>query len=50
MTFFSREYGEMSKENYNRGFRDLIVYQKSYKAALEIFELTKTFLKKNNIR
>ncbi len=34
----------MSKENY-RGFRDLIVYQKSYKAALEIFELTKTFPK-----
>ena len=32
----------MSKENY-RGFRDLFVYQKSYKAALEIFELTKTF-------
>jgi four helix bundle protein len=34
----------MSKENY-RGFRDLIVYQKPYKAALEIFELTKTFPK-----
>ena len=32
----------MSKENY-RGFRDLIVYQKSYKAALEIFEITKSF-------
>ncbi len=32
----------MSKENY-RGFRDLIVYQKSYKAALEIFEMTKNF-------
>jgi len=32
----------MSKENY-RGFRDLIVYQKSYKAALEIFEMTKGF-------
>ena len=35
---------EMSKENY-RGFRDLIAYQKSYKVALEIFELTKTFPK-----
>lgn len=32
----------MSKENY-RGFRDLIVYQKSYKLGLEIFQLTKTF-------
>lgn len=32
----------MEKKNY-RGFRDLIVYQKSYKAALEIFELTKAF-------
>ena len=28
-----------------RGFRDLIVYQKSYKLAMEIFELTKTFPK-----
>ena len=26
-------------------FRDLIVYQKSYKAAMEIFELTKNFPK-----
>ena len=34
----------MEKKNY-RGFRDLIVYQKSYKAALEIFELTKLFPK-----
>lgn len=32
----------MSKENY-RGFRDLIVYQKSYKLGLEIFQLTKLF-------
>jgi four helix bundle protein len=28
-----------------RGFRDLIVYQKSYRLALEIFEITKTFPK-----
>jgi four helix bundle protein len=28
-----------------RGFRDLIVYQKSYTLAMEIFELTKTFPK-----
>jgi four helix bundle protein len=28
-----------------RGYRDLIVYQKSYKLALEIFEITKTFPK-----
>ncbi len=34
----------MSKENY-RGFRDLIVYQKSYKLAIEITKLTKTFPK-----
>jgi four helix bundle protein len=27
------------------GFRDLIVYQKSYKLALEIFEITKSFPK-----
>lgn len=26
-----------------RGFRDLKVYQKSYKAALEIFAISKTF-------
>lgn len=26
-----------------RGFRDLIVYQKSYKLAMEIFEITKEF-------
>ena len=32
----------MEKKSY-RGFRDLIVYQKSYKAALEIFEITKNF-------
>jgi hypothetical protein len=25
------------------GFRDLIVYQKAYKLAMEIFEITKTF-------
>ena len=25
------------------GFRDLIVYQKSYKLAMEIFEITKNF-------
>jgi len=31
----------MSKEY--RGYRDLIVYQKSYSAALGIYELTKTF-------
>jgi four helix bundle protein len=30
--------------NYH-GFRDLIVYQKSYKLAMEIFEITKTFPK-----
>ena len=28
-----------------KGFRDLIVYQKSYKLAMEIFEITKTFPK-----
>ena len=28
-----------------KGFRDLIVYQKSYKLALEIFEITKSFPK-----
>ena len=28
-----------------RGFRDLIVYQKSYKLALEIFKITKSFPK-----
>jgi four helix bundle protein len=28
-----------------RGFRDLIVYQKSYNLAMEIFEITKTFPK-----
>jgi four helix bundle protein len=28
-----------------RGFRDLIVYQKSYKLAMDIFEITKTFPK-----
>jgi len=32
----------MSKTDY-KGFRDLIVYQKSYKLGLEIFQLTKTF-------
>jgi four helix bundle protein len=26
-----------------RGFRDLIVYQKSYKLAMDIFEISKTF-------
>ena len=26
-----------------RGFRDLIIYQKAYKLALEIFKITKTF-------
>ena len=26
-----------------RGFRDLIVYEKSYKLALEIFKITKSF-------
>ncbi|MEA2095949.1 MAG: four helix bundle protein [Candidatus Cloacimonadota bacterium] len=28
-----------------RGFRDLIVYQKAYKLALEIFKITKSFPK-----
>ena len=28
-----------------RGFRDLLVYQKSYKLALKIFEMTKKFPK-----
>lgn len=28
-----------------KGFRDLIVYQKSYKLAMEIFEITKAFPK-----
>jgi len=31
-------------KNYH-GFRDLIVYQKSYKLAMEIYELTKSFPK-----
>ncbi len=34
-----------SKEHNYRGFRDLIVYQKSYKLALEIFEISKTYPK-----
>lgn len=34
----------MEKKNY-RGFRDLIVYQLSYKLAVEIFEITKSFPK-----
>ena len=34
----------MQKKNY-RGFRDLIVYQLSYKLATEIFEVTKSFPK-----
>jgi four helix bundle protein len=28
-----------------KGFRDLIVYQKAYKLALEIFEISKAFPK-----
>ena len=32
----------MNRENY-RGFRDLIVYQKSYKLGLEIFRFTRSF-------
>jgi four helix bundle protein len=35
---------ETKGRNY-RGFRDLIVYQKAYKLALEIFEITKTYPK-----
>ena len=31
--------------SYYQGFRDLIVYQKSYKLAMEIFEIIKTFPK-----
>ena len=31
-----------------RGFRDLIVYQKAYKLALEIFKITKSFPKEEN--
>ena len=31
--------------NNYKGFRDLIVYQKSYKLAMEIFEITKSFPK-----
>lgn len=34
----------MGEKNY-RGFRDLIVYQLSYKLAVEIFNLTKSFPK-----
>ena len=34
----------MSKKDY-RGFRDLIVYQLSYKLSVEIFESTKSFPK-----
>ena len=34
----------METKNYH-GFRDLIVYQKSYKLAMEIFEIIKTFPK-----
>ena len=40
---WSMEYGVWSMEY--KGFRDLIVYQKPYKAALEIFAITKTFPK-----
>ena len=35
----------MSRNQNYRGFRDLKVYQLSYKLALEIFELTKSFPK-----
>ena len=34
-----------SKEHNYRGFRDLIVYQKAYKLAIEIFEITKAYPK-----
>ncbi len=34
----------MEKREY-KGFRDLIVYQLSYKLAIEIFDITKTFPK-----
>ena len=34
----------MAAKNY-RGFKDLIVYQKSYELALEIFKISKTFPK-----
>jgi hypothetical protein len=39
---------EMPKGKY-RGYRDLKVYQLSYKLALEIQEVTKTFSKEENI-
>lgn len=32
-----------------RGFRDLIVYQRSYNLAMEIFEITKTYPKEEKI-
>ena len=35
----------MNQQKKYRGFRDLIVYQKSYKLSLEIFEITKSFPK-----
>ena len=35
----------MENKREYQGFRDLIVYQKSYKLALEIFNFTKTFPK-----
>ncbi|MFH1120042.1 MAG: four helix bundle protein [Bacteroidota bacterium] len=31
------------------GFRDLIVFQKSYRLAMEIFEISKTFPKEEKI-
>ncbi len=30
-------------------FKDLVVYQKAYKLAMEIFEISKTFPKEENI-
>ena len=39
-----KEEYSMEKKNY-RGFRDLIVFQLSYKLAVEIYELTKDFPK-----
>ena len=42
-----KQYKEENRKNMPnyKGFRDLIVYQKSYKLAMEIFEITKDFPK-----
>jgi hypothetical protein len=43
--------GETSSEHMGqiKGFRDLIVYQKAYKLAMDIFEISKCFPKEESI-